>query len=105
MKFCEKCGSYMRAAKGGFACTKCGNKIPAETLEVKIMEQRDLSPIEVVNDSMVEHAKVSEICPQCGNPEALRTISFVSGEHAGVRQERSMERFTCTKCGHSWTKR
>jgi hypothetical protein len=31
-------------------------------------------------------------------------ISFISGEHAGVRQERSMERFTCAKCGHSWTK-
>lgn len=85
-------------------CTKCGNQVLADTAEVKILEQRDVSPIAVVSDSESEHAKVSETCPVCGNPEALRNISFISGEHAGVRQERSMERFTCTKCGHSWTK-
>ena len=104
MRFCEKCGAYMRATKEGFQCTKCGNKVLAETVEVKTIEQREVSPIEVVDDSKVERAKVSETCPKCGNPEALRTISFISGEHAGVRQERSMERFTCAKCGHSWTK-
>jgi len=104
MKFCEKCGSYMRATKGGFACTKCGHKILTETVEVKTIERRDVSPIEVVNDSKAEQAKVSETCPVCGNPEALHSISFISGEHAGVRQERSIERFTCTRCGHSWTK-
>ena len=104
MRFCEKCGSYMQARKDGLQCTKCGNKILTETVEVKTIEQRDVSPIAVVSDSDTGHAKVSETCPACGNPEALRNISFISGEHAGVRQERSMERFTCTKCGHSWTK-
>lgn len=94
----------MRATKGGLQCTKCGNKVLADTLEVKTLEQREVSPIAVVSDSETEHAKVTETCPVCGNPEAVRNISFISGEHAGVRQERSMERFTCTKCGHSWTK-
>jgi DNA-directed RNA polymerase subunit M/transcription elongation factor TFIIS len=104
MKFCEKCGSYMQAIKGGLQCTKCGNTVLAENVEVKTIEQEDIVPIEVVDESKVERAKVIETCPKCGNPEALRMISFVSGDHAGVRQERSMERFTCTKCGHSWTK-
>jgi DNA-directed RNA polymerase subunit M/transcription elongation factor TFIIS len=104
MKFCEKCGSYMKATKEGLQCTKCGNLILAETIEVNTIEQREVSPIVVVSDSEEERPKVNETCPVCGNPEAIRNISFISGEHAGVRQERSMERFTCAKCGHSWTK-
>lgn len=94
----------MQAIKGGLQCTKCGNTVLAENVEVKTIEQEDIVPIEVVDESKVERAKVIETCPKCGNPEALRMISFVSGDHAGVRQERSMERFTCAKCGHSWTK-
>jgi DNA-directed RNA polymerase subunit M/transcription elongation factor TFIIS len=94
----------MQAIKGGLQCTKCGNTVLAENVEVKTIEQEDIAPIEVVDESKVERAKVIETCPKCGNSEAVRMISFVSGEHAGVRQERSMERFTCTKCGHSWTK-
>jgi ribosomal protein S27AE len=94
----------MQATKSGLQCTKCGNTVLAETVEVKTIEQDGIAPIEVVDESKVERAKVTELCPKCGNTEALRMISFVSGEHAGVRQERSIERFTCTKCGHSWTK-
>ena len=103
MKFCEKCGSYMKAVKGGFKCTKCGFTTATEAVEVKTIEPREAPPIEVITATESEQAKVNETCPSCGNPEAVRSISFVSGEHAGVRQERSMERFTCTKCGHSWT--
>jgi DNA-directed RNA polymerase subunit M/transcription elongation factor TFIIS len=94
----------MQAIKGGLQCTKCGNTVLAENVEVKTIEQEDIAPIEVVDESKVERAKVAETCPKCGNTEAVRMISFVSGEHAGVRQERSMERFTCTNCGHSWTR-
>jgi len=94
----------MRATKDGMQCTKCGNLILAEAVQVRTIEQHEVSPIVVVGDSEEEHAKVHETCPACGNPEAIRNISFISGEHAGVRQERSMERFTCAKCGHSWTK-
>jgi DNA-directed RNA polymerase subunit M/transcription elongation factor TFIIS len=104
MKFCEKCGSYMRATKEGYKCSKCGYSIPSDAVEVKTIEQRDVSPVAVVSGIEEGQAKVLETCPSCGNPEAFRTVSFVSGEHAGVRQERSMERFTCAKCGHSWTK-
>ena len=94
----------MRATKDGFQCTKCGYIILSESVEVKTIEQHVPSPIAVIGESEAEQAKVHETCPMCGNPEAFRSISFVSGEHAGVRQERSMERFKCTKCGHIWTK-
>jgi len=104
MKFCEKCGSYMRAEKGGFKCTKCGHTVLSESLEIQTIPQNAPSPIAVIGESEVEQAKVQETCPICGNPEAIRSMSFVSGEHAGVRQERSMERFKCAKCGHTWTK-
>jgi DNA-directed RNA polymerase subunit M/transcription elongation factor TFIIS len=104
MKFCEKCGSYMQETKKGFSCTRCGNEISTEIIEVKKIEQRDSTPIDVVDQAEQDYAKVNETCPHCGNPEAFRTTSFVSGEHAGVRQERSVERFTCTKCGHIWAR-
>lgn len=77
----------MRATKGGLQCTKCGNKVLADTLEVKTLEQREVSPIAVVSDSETEHAKVTETCPVCGNPEAVRNISFISGEHGSKAGE------------------
>lgn len=104
MRFCEKCGSYVRATKAGFECTKCGNKILTETVDVKTMDQNSVPPIEVAIDSTDAQSEVTETCPLCGNSRALHSILFISGEHAGVRQERAIERFTCTKCRHQWTK-
>jgi len=103
MKFCEKCGSYMRKTPKGWSCTRCGNKFEAEIVEVVQIKERTL-PVEVVQESKADYQKVDERCPRCGNPTAFRRVSFVSGEHAGVRQERSMEVLTCTKCHHTWTK-
>jgi transposase-like protein len=48
--------------------------------------------------------KVNETCPKCGNPEAFRNVSVVAGEHAGIRQERSVERLKCTRCQYSWNR-
>ena len=106
MKFCDKCGSYMRKTKDGFVCRKCGNVIHAST-EVQTENMKKIersSPIYVVDSSEDEYAKVSQVCPKCGNEEAFRWFSQVSGEHAGVRRERTVEHFKCTKCSHSWSK-
>jgi len=96
----------MRETSKGFSCTKCGNLVPTDIIEVQQIKQSEGSPVDVVDNSEKrdEYAKVAEKCPQCGNPEAFHSLGLVSGEHAGVRQERSMERFTCTKCGYSWGK-
>jgi len=103
MRFCERCHSYMRGTRGGFACSRCGHIVQTETIEVKKIRQQAVSPIDVIEGSDVEGKKTRKTCPKCDNPKAFRSLFFFSGEHAGVRQERSIERFTCTKCGHAWT--
>lgn len=106
MKFCDKCGSYMKKTKNGFLCRKCGNLIRVNarkrTKDKKKIERS--SSIYVVDSSEDEYVKVSQVCPKCGNTEAFRWFSGVSGEHAGIRRERTIEHFKCTKCSHSWTK-
>lgn len=104
MKFCEECGSYMHRVPGGFSCPKCGNEAHDQVIQVRRIDRRDSSPVDVVDNSEAEYVKVRETCPQCGNSEAFRTVSVVSGEHAGIRQERSIERLKCTKCQHSWSR-
>jgi DNA-directed RNA polymerase subunit M/transcription elongation factor TFIIS len=103
MKFCEKCGSYMRGTSQGFVCSKCGHQVKTEIVDVVKINSRATSSVDVLDPSKMEYKKVAEVCPQCGNDEAFHSLGLVTGEHAGVRQERSMERFTCTKCGHSWS--
>jgi DNA-directed RNA polymerase subunit M/transcription elongation factor TFIIS len=102
VKFCEKCGSYMRETFSGFKCSRCGNEIHTPIVEIRHMNPSQSAPIDVVSDSEQNYRKVTKTCPRCGNPEAFSSIAFSSGEHAGVRQERSVERLTCTKCKHSW---
>lgn len=96
----------MQRTFNGFSCPRCGNEIRTQVVEVKNMEHSDSSPIEVVDVDLTKQAypKVNEKCSQCGNSEAYRMVSFISGEHAGVRQEREVAHFTCAKCHHSWTK-
>lgn len=69
-----------------------------------VKKTNDSSMIYVVNDSHYEYVKVSQTCPKCGNKEAFHWFSRVSGEHAGIRRERTIEHSKCTKFSHSWTK-
>lgn len=91
----------MRTTKEGYVCSKCGNQLKAEVVDVVRIEASE-KPTDVVDTRNPEYMKVAATCPRCGNGEAFRSLGFVSGEHAGVRQERAMERFVCTKCDHSW---
>lgn len=102
MKFCDKCGSYMQGTLNGFKCSRCGNEINTPIVEVTQIKPPE-SAINVVSETEQNYRKVSRTCPRCGNPEAFSNPIFSSGEHAGVRQERSLERLTCTKCKYSWT--
>jgi DNA-directed RNA polymerase subunit M/transcription elongation factor TFIIS len=104
LKFCEKCGSYMQKVPGGFSCPKCGNQSQDHALEVLHLDRSESSSVEVVDKPESEYATVRETCPKCGNPEAYRSVSAVAGEHAGIRQERSIERLQCTKCQYSWSR-
>lgn len=106
MKFCDKCGSYMKKTMDGFECRKCGNVVHVSTgIQTKNMKKIERSSsIYVVDSSEDEYVKVSQVCPKCGNEEAFRWFSGISGEHAGIRRERTVEHFRCTKCSHSWSK-
>lgn len=96
----------MKKIKNGFLCRKCGNMIHAnaEMPSEKVNKTEHSSLVYVVDSSEDEYVKVSQECPKCGNREAFRWFSVVSGEHAGIRRERTIEHFKCTKCSHSWTR-
>lgn len=73
-----------------------------QSKKVKKIEHPSL--VYVVDSSKDKYVKVSQECPKCGYKEAFHWFSVVSGEHAGVRRERTIEHFKCTKCSHTWTK-
>ncbi len=103
MKFCQKCGSYMKSTKEGYVCSKCGQQIRTEIIDVVKIKPTE-NPTAILDASKLEYMKVAETCPRCGNNEAFHSLGLISGEHAGVRQERTIERFVCTECGHSWNR-
>jgi len=96
----------MERTKEGFLCRHCGNLHSEQTTtEIKHVEQHHEASITVLNEKEKnrDYVKVQKKCPACGNPEAFRSLFFFSGEHAGTRQERSVENFKCTKCRHTWS--
>lgn len=46
--------------------------------------------------------KVQRECPQCRNTEAFHWVSGISGEHAGIGRERTVDHYRCTKCSFTW---
>jgi DNA-directed RNA polymerase subunit M/transcription elongation factor TFIIS len=106
MRFCDKCGSRMAREKKGFVCPKCGNLVSdsrsARLERVKGIERSEV--VYVVNSRADGYVRVSQSCPECGNGEAFHWFSRVSGEHAGVGTDRTVEHFRCTRCAHSWSK-
>jgi len=104
MKFCNECGSYMKKTKNDFLCRKCGNLVQVRTQIKDTKTTNRSSSIYVADSSENEYVTVSQECPKCGNDEAFRWFSGVSGEHAGIRRERTVEHFKCTKCSHVWSK-
>ena len=59
-------------------------------------------PVYVVDEDKLSYRKVNRECPQCGNNDAFYWASQISGEHAGVTQERMLAHFKCTKCLFMW---
>jgi DNA-directed RNA polymerase subunit M/transcription elongation factor TFIIS len=96
----------MTKTEKGYFCPKCGNVIhakgTAQLKSLKMGNQRDR--IYVFAGQTDDREIVTRECPECGNDEALHWYSGISGEHAGIGRERTVEHFRCTKCAHSWTK-
>ncbi len=104
MKFCEVCGSFMVRTARGLRCPKCGEVVTLDVIEVRRAEKPVVEPVYVIENVGDEALKVAQRCPQCGNNEAYRSVHTTQGEHAGVKQDRSIERYTCSRCHYSWTK-
>ncbi len=94
----------MTSTKEGYVCPKCGvSKLVKPGVQMVREKERNKSSIYVLGESTTDHSKMSRRCPSCGNKEAFYWFSGVAGEHAGIRQERTIQHFKCTKCGYSWT--
>ena len=92
----------MKISTRGLSCSKCGNVVHTKKIEVTKVKRAFPEQIFIVDSLKEEHPKVNHTCPQCGNGQAYNWISYISGEHAGVKQERTVEHFKCVKCQHLW---
>lgn len=101
VEFCDRCGSFMRQAIKGYECPRCGWIKLIDVIEVKTGPEKEAEPVYVMSGTD-DTMKVNRKCPMCNNPEAYKTLTVAIGEHAGVKSDRSVERFKCTKCGHIW---
>jgi DNA-directed RNA polymerase subunit M/transcription elongation factor TFIIS len=106
MEFCSKCGSYMKRERDGFVCPRCGYFVRSKARVQSFHRERTRSSgtIDVIASIPENLEKISQTCPTCGNTEAFHWFSAISGEHAGVRRERTVEHFRCSKCSQSWAK-
>ena len=104
MEFCDNCGTYLRNVKRGLWCPKC-KKLTGSRQKIRIesVERKPSNAIYVVDKPKNDYVRVSRLCPECGNNEVFHWFSTISGEHAGIRRERTAEHFKCAKCSHSWT--
>ncbi|MCW3991024.1 MAG: hypothetical protein NWE88_13240 [Candidatus Bathyarchaeota archaeon] len=102
MRFCDSCDSFMETTPQGYLCPKCGAEVDANTLEIRREKRPRAEPVYEMDSSKSTSPVVSRNCPLCDSKEAHRTVRATQGEHAGVKQDRSLERYTCVECGHSW---
>ena len=94
----------MKLSKKGYVCLKCDNTIRATTglIEIEQIKRPEVTPISTLADLRNNFPKIDRLCPNCRNPKAFHWFSTVTGEHAGVKQERTIEYFICTECQHLW---
>jgi DNA-directed RNA polymerase subunit M/transcription elongation factor TFIIS len=97
----------MKLSHRRFECSKCGisvNDKPDLIADIKNRNLPQSEAIVIIEDSRKDAPEISQICPQCGNNRAFRWISTLSGEHAGIKLERTVEHYRCIECKHSWAK-
>jgi len=103
MEFCQSCGSFMNTSPQGYLCPKCGSEIEADEIEVKREKKPQAEPVYVMDGSNTTNPIVNQTCPRCDSTEAYRIVLTTQGEHAGVKRDRAVEKYTCVECGHAWT--
>ena len=102
MKFCDKCGSYMKWDNGRLVCSKCGSEESLEKREFRRVKLES-EPVYVAEKPREEAGLVARSCPECKHEKAIRKAYSIQGEHAGVKRDRFVERFRCANCGYTWS--
>ncbi|MFW5935341.1 MAG: transcription factor S [Halolamina sp.] len=102
MKFCDECGSMMKAEGDEWVCGSCGYTEPRDEAEESGMTtQQDQEESEIVDMSDVGEEAMgptTEIrCPECGNDRASYEMKQIRSA-----DESETRFFTCTECGHKW---
>jgi DNA-directed RNA polymerase subunit RPC12/RpoP len=95
----------MIRTKQGYECTKCGT-ITQDISETQQepRSKKSLTYIYVSDEKKENLVKVTQECAKCGNREAYRWFTAISGEHAGINRETTIEHYKCTRCSQTWTK-
>ena len=96
MKFCENSDEILIIIDGLYSCPKCGfnESIIGGSYEVK-REKKEKKIYVKKDDGDVPTIKIS--CPKCNNDRA--TVTSIS---TGMGVSVTIQKYTCTKCNHSW---
>ena len=102
MKFCDDCGSMMKAEGDEWVCGSCGAaEARNEAEESGMTTQQDQEESDIVDMSDVDEEALgptTEIrCPECGHDRASYEMKQIR-----AADESETRFFTCTECGHKW---
>jgi len=100
MKFCDDCGSMMKAEGDQWVCG-CGYTEPRTDDEGGMTTEQSQEESDIVDMSDVGEEALgptTEIrCPECGNDRASFQMQQIRSA-----DESETRFFTCTECGHKW---
>ena len=95
MKFCDKCGSLLKAEDEKLKCLSCGYETSDE--EVVTFKKKKNKDIEIAEEDVETYPVIKSECPHCGNDEAYHwTVQTRSAD------EPETIFFKCTLCKHKW---
>jgi len=104
LEFCDDCGTVLRERREGIWCPKCKKLTQSKSrTRVRMAKRSRANAIHVLDSPKSSVRRVPRTCPKCKNEGVYQWFSSVSGEHAGVRRERTVEHYRCTNCAHSWS--
>jgi DNA-directed RNA polymerase subunit M len=97
MKFCDDCGEMLSIIDGAYRCPSCSSEelISDGSYEVK-REKTETKKVYVKKDDE-EEPSIKISCPKCNNDRA--TVSVIS---TGMGISKTVQKYTCTECNHSW---
>ena len=104
MLFCPKCDSILKKTAKGVVCSKCEYIVRKKIAPLK-KQKKGATAIFVIENSSQNSMIGSYTCPKCGHEKAIHWFARLSGDHAGVSVDRTVEHFECVSCLHRWNKK